>query len=487
MNNAFMNIQNSIPQILSRAIGTKFFLFLSLGATLCLTSCDKPSVVGLDVQPSTDLLHIVYLDTTTIVTRTVREDSLRTDELLIGEGICMLGKINDPTFGMSTGSIYTQLRLISDITSASNFGVNPVCDSIILALDYDPLTYGSRPRKPQLLNVYQLQENINTSLAYYSNNTIPRNSLDLTLGNAGYLFTPEPLDSVNNPLQVGTTILEPRLLPQVRVPMDKSFGQLLLNNQSSGNLVDDGTFRNFIKGLYITTENTPNLHPGEGNMMRFSMGPSALIVYYHHDSPAPNTALNYYFSLGSVARFNHFSHDYSPPLVDPKLDDQINPSTPPAQNATVFIQSMSGVKVSVKIPYLMNMIKAGPIAINKAELVINIDTTLDTGVPFNYDSLPAPTNLLIYGIGDDGITPFLIPDAFEGSTYFGGIYDPVYHQYVFNIARYLQQILDAKRFNTGFYILASNGAGYANRVTVGGGSPTSTRRMKLNITYTKLH
>jgi hypothetical protein len=47
--------------------------------------------------------------------------------------------------------------------------------------------------------------------------------------------------------------------------------------------------------------------------------------------------------------------------------------------------------------------------------------------------------------------------------------------------------LDGKRKNNGIYILASNGAGYANRVIIGGGSASSAKQMKLNITYTKLH
>ena len=485
MNKAFMNIQNSIPQILSRAIGTKFFLFLSLGTTLCLTSCDESSVVGLDVQPSNDLLHVKYRDTTTLITQTIKRDSLRTDGLLVSNGVGLIGKYNDPVFGMATGSMYTQLRLPTEINSSSNFGVLPICDSIVLALVYDPLTYGSKPRKQQTINVYQLSGNLSTSATYYASDVIAKNSLDLTSGHAGYVFTPAPLDSVNNIL--GPPPLA-RQRPQVRVPMDISLGQLLLNNGASGtpltNLINDGTFRSFIHGLYITTENTPGLLSGEGNIMRFLMGSSNLIVYYHHSSPVPNSALHYEFSLGSVARFNHFSHDYSTSFVNSLLDSQINSATPPAQNATVFIQGMSGVKVRVKFPYLMNLIDSGAVGINKAELVIRADTSLLPA--FNCDSFPAPTALIIFGLEDDGITPFLIPDAFEGATYFGGTFNAATQQYSFNIARYIQQILDGKRKNNGIYILASNGAAYANRVAVGGGA-AGARQMKLNITYTKLH
>ena len=146
-----MNIQNSIPQILSRAIGTKFFYILSIGVSICFTSCDESSVVGLDVQPEHDLLNVGYQDTTTIFTRTVKGDSLITDESLITTGIGLIGKYIDPVFGTSTASMYTQVRLPSNLTSIS-FGTSPVCDSVILSLVYEGTAYGKKDKKQQKLN-----------------------------------------------------------------------------------------------------------------------------------------------------------------------------------------------------------------------------------------------------------------------------------------------------------------------------------------------
>src|SRR5438552_2722389 len=104
-----MNIYKSIPSILSRKSGTKFFLFLSVA--ISLSSCDESSVIGLDVQPPGDLLNVGWKDTTTIVTHTVTGDSLITDETLIATGEALIGKYIDPVFGTCTGSMYTQVRL----------------------------------------------------------------------------------------------------------------------------------------------------------------------------------------------------------------------------------------------------------------------------------------------------------------------------------------------------------------------------------------
>ena len=153
-----MTIHNSsIPQILSRLIGTKFFFILSLGVSISFTSCNESSVVGLDVQPSNDLLNVGFEDTTSINTRTVKGDSLITDETLISSGNVLIGKYIDPVFGTSIASIYTQLRLPTNIV-ATSFGTAPVCDSIIISLIYEGTAYGKKDKKLQKLNVYQLSE-----------------------------------------------------------------------------------------------------------------------------------------------------------------------------------------------------------------------------------------------------------------------------------------------------------------------------------------
>ncbi len=472
-----MNIQNRIPKILSRAIGTKFFFILSLSISICLTSCDESSVVGLDVQPPNDLLNVDYQDTTTIYTITQKGDSLITDESLITTGLGLIGKYIDPVFGTSSASMYTQVRLPSNI-AATTFGTLPICDSIILSLVYEGTAYGKKDRKQQKLNVYQVAQSMSTASTYYSNSTLSKNSVDLTAAD-GYLFYPRLLDSMTTTTIAGDI----KLKPQLRVLLDNSFGQLLLNNQSTGNLATDADFQSFFNGIYITTENTTTL-PGEGNILHFKMGESKITLYYHNSNATNNDTLSYDFSLGSVARFNHFEHDYSSALIDPLLNGQINVATPPTQNGTVFVQSMSGVRTKIKFPYLMNWVSEGLIGINKAELVISVDTNLlDL---YKLDTFAAPAALILFGINDDGTT-FAIPDAFEGATYFGGTLNSSTIQYRFNIARYIQQVLDGKRNNNGLYLLASNGAVFGNRAVLSGGYSGSARPMKLNLTYTKIH
>jgi uncharacterized protein DUF4270 len=465
-----MNLMNTLPAILSRAIGTKFFLFLSLGLTVSLTSCDESSVVGLDVQPEGDLLNVGFQDTTTVKTITVKGDSLITDESLISTGLGLIGKYVDPVFGTASASMYTQLRLPSNI-SFNSFGTLPVCDSIILSLVYEGTAYGKKARVDQKLSVFQISQPMNVSNTYYSNTTLSKYTNDLVKGSG--IFTPRPKDSIQ---LFGKTVK-----PQLRVELDNTFGQLLLNSQTSGNLATNAAFQSFFNGLYITTENT-SLLTNEGNILHFKMGESLMTVYYHNSNAVNNDSLHYDFSLGSVARFIHHDQNYTG--ADPLLLNQLNTPALYPQNDVVFVQSMGGTRVKIDFPYLMNWRDSAAISINKAELVISVDTT--TSPLYKADTFAVPDAFILFGINDDG-TAYAIPDAFEGANYFGGTVSSGTLQYRFNIARYVQQILNGERNNNGLYLLASNGAVHGNRVILSGGQSSAVRPMKLNITYTKLH
>ncbi len=464
------------PAILSCSIGTKFFLILLSGLLTSLFSCDKSSVVGLDVQPTNDLLNVGNTDTLTLITKTIRVDSLETDQTIISSGKVLLGKYVDPIFGTSTASFYTQVRLSTSI-GATSFGLNPICDSIVLALSYSSETsydaasyYGKKNRVAQNVNVYQVVEDIKLE-SHYSNDVLKTSTFDLA---SNHSFVPQP----NTNVTIDGVVLN----PQLRISLDKTFGQILLNSQSSGNLATNDVFYNYMKGLYITTENS-TINSGEGNILYFLMGdPQSKMTIYYHESG--NNSLKYSqkydFGLSSVTRFNHFSHDYS--SINSNLSAQIG-TTPPAQNDLVFVQSMAGLKTKIEMPTLMNLVKNNQISINKAELIIKADLT----TTYMLDTFAAANSLIVFGINDDS-TSYVIPDYYlPSSAYFDGNYNSTIHEYHINMASYIQQVLIGKRKNNGLYLLAAGGAIYGNRVVIGGGGNGSPYQMKLNITYTKLH
>lgn len=470
--------KNLIPQILPRMVGAKFFSILLVASVFSLSSCDEASVVGLDVQPQGDLLNVGFQDTTTLLTKTMIIDSLQTDESVVTNGTSLLGKYIDPVFGEASASIYTQVRLISN---SPDFGPLPVCDSIIVSLRLNGTLYGKNNLKPQTVSVYQVTEDMSTGSNYFSHQSLDVFPNDLTQAD-GFTFTPSPFA----PVVIGGDSLK----PQIRIPLDPEFGQAIMNNQGTSNLSSDVNFRNFMKGFYITCDGTNGLNSTDGNILHLNMAESQVTIYYRNPSTGIHKKKSYSLSLGSVARFNHFKHDFS--NISPSLADQID-STPSTDNELVFLQSMSGLKTKIEMPYLKHWIDSGMIAINKAELVVkeyrapeSFSSRIASALTFPFTGMyTVPETLIVFGINDSGLS-FLLPDYAEGTSYFGGGYNATTREYRFNIARHVQQILSGNANNNGLYIFTVGGSANARRVVVGGGKP-GPNQMKLNITYTKLN
>jgi hypothetical protein len=191
-------------------------------------------------------------------------------------------------------------------------------------------------------------------------------------------------------------------------------------------------------------------------------------------------------SIGS--RFAHFAMG-TPNAAN--LTTQLADTSRTHNYATTYIQAMAGVKTKITTPYIMNLIKNGPISINKAELVVKVDAST---LKDNGNTYTPPASVLLFGINDDG-TSYVLSDLIQAPYYYYGGYNAGTIEYTLNISRYIQQLLDKRHSNNGLYLLVPHvaGATTASRAVVGGGAPLNadgspnTYQMKLNITYTKIH
>jgi hypothetical protein len=140
---------------------------------------------------------------------------------------------------------------------------------------------------------------------------------------------------------------------------------------------------------------------------------------------------------------------------------------------------MGGLKDSIHIPYLKHLYDSGRVSINKAELVIKMNSAGNTSGFKNHD------NLLIFRSDSVGKNTSIL-DAFESSSYYGGAYDIATGEYRFNIARYVQNIVKGINENGktdyGLFIAPGGNTSNAQRTVLQGGSS-----MKLIVTYTKIN
>jgi len=200
---------------------------------------------------------------------------------------------------------------------------------------------------------------------------------------------------------------------------------------------------------------------------------SRLTLFYHNDSDT--TSYSFDISKDNCARFSHFEHDYS---TATEITNQLN-TADDIQQDKVFVQPMAGVRTKITMPYLSDFLKTGRVAINKAELILPIETSSVSSV---FSAHPK----LVVTIADSALGPVIMPDYFEGATYFGGDYDATNKVYKFNIARYVQQVLNGTKQNQGLYIITNARTTTTNRIQLFGGNQTLPNHMRLKITYTLL-
>jgi len=419
---------------LKKLLGNPFSAIVLFGllAISMFTGCEKPGVIGLDVQPESDKFNVSFSDTTTLIAYTVRADSIRTDEPILS----LLGTYDDPVFGYTAASFYTQFSMT---TNNVGFGSLFDPDSLVLTIGYAG-SYGPAP-SAQIVNVYRLTEDIYEDSAYYSNSNFDYHPIEL----ASVSIAPVDQDSV------------------VRIKLDSSNSVFSANDSF---FVDNAAFQDFFKGFYISTDTSMS-----GGILYLDMLSSytKLTLYY-------NDSMSFDFLIDAEsARSNKFVHDYTGTEVESQLQDSA------LGGSLVYVQPMAGVKVEIQMPHLLDWVKNQQIAINKAELVFDVydDVSLT--------SYPNPENLFILGAGANTI----ITDQYEGASYFGGTYDATSMQYSFNIARYIHEILYDGREDDGLYLiipnnlLSSGSVVSANRVIIGGPKNIDLK-MKLNLTYTIL-
>jgi hypothetical protein len=307
---------------------------------------------------------------------------------------------------------------------------------------------------PMFLEAYQTEELMVIDSNYFTNKQLPLGQ-QLFAG----MVEVRPKDS----LDIGGA----KRAPHLRLRLNDSFGTSFITS-GNANFIDNSTFSTYFKGIHVKSSDVTA--PGQGVIMSFNLlgGMSKLTFYYKNGTDTTRNTANFEINTG-CPRFNHFSHDYT-------LSEFGN-NFPVAGNDKLYIQSMAGVKVRLKFPYLKNFSANGPVAINKAELVI---PALDNGTYKNHQ------NLLVFGVDTAGAEA-IMPDLLESAAYYGGAYETADNSFKFNIGRYIQRIVSGRTTEDfGLSLISSGGAINSFRTIVPGPGSTGNK-IRLKITYSKLY
>lgn len=373
--------------------------FVLFAATL--SSCTRPEhELGLGLQPQSELLSIGQ-DTLEIILRTAVADSIRSDE----RGLSLLGNSFDPISGFTSAWFTSQLRLTE---TGFSFGENAVADSAALILRHvTNAAYGNS--FPQQLSVEVLVDSLAIDSSYYTTDRFATTQINIAASSPPVVMHP------GQDLYLGDDTLS----PQVRIPLDISFAQGLVDADTAVYVSNDAWQKHF-PGLTVKSSS------GGGGIVGLDgiSGASVLRIYYHNtlDTTSYDFAIN-----ANCARVNQFSHQWSTEFA------ALNDSIAIDGDQELCLLGAAGSFISMTIPGIAGWDSIPGRVINRAELFLPVSRV-------NQSKLPRPTKLTaILKDPDGGFS--LAPDLFGLASNYGGQYDSDRGGYVLNLPRTIQQRL----------------------------------------------
>ena len=239
----------------------------------------------------------------------------------------LLGQFSDPVFGNTEVSILTQLELQN---TSPDFGQDPVLDSVVLTLPLfsqliDTDTYqldsifGDGGFKISIFESNQFLSDIDpgengdfeNQQIYYSDQLNEfENNIETTPLFISEVIVPSDLTETQILFDQldATTIDTLRVSPRIRLKLPNDFFQeRILDNQNSVNLVSQSSFKNFLRGLFIKTQEPTD----NGTLVNFDLSnqDANITLYYKSLRPPPSLEIENDDDL--IETFNKFNLNFA--------------------------------------------------------------------------------------------------------------------------------------------------------------------------------
>ena len=418
-------------------------------------SCKKqPQQIGESLQPNSSNIQVAFSGNQDIVAEVQRIDSISTKSA----SLSLVGDLNDPHFGNSNISFYTQIGLTSNSLQWED---GATTDSIVMQVLYSG--YYGDTLTPLTLKIHEVTQDMAGDSAIYYSNT----SYEVGEEWANYTFTPRPKTKtfINGADTIGYNILQ--------IPVNVALGDKLMQSDFASNT----DFMNYFKGLRFSCEPAA----GTGSICYFNLlnTKSYLRIYYHNDYDTTFCDFNI---SDKYIRFNHFDHDYSAAQAPIIFND--------TATEYLYAQSTAGVRTRLVFPNLAQWAKElnTNVLVNEAKLILTGANDMINGVVNDTAIFKQPAQLVVVKANEDG-SYGILPDQLVGTNYFGGYYDSKTDQVWFRISEYVQDLIlagpDAE--NYGLYIYTYAGAYNATRwIFHGPNSPIDEYKIKLELIYSRI-
>jgi len=416
--------------------------------------------LGKDLLFPGDLVNVRNHSEKNIMAYTFTDGNQRTDEAVFN----LLGTFNDPLFGKTTADFACQFRLSGYPDSLKKISIKPQIDSLVLSLVYREV-YGDI-LTPQHIKVYELGSDLDIDQKYYQNTDLKSMSKAELVGEKSYI--PKfKLDSLTSTYGSTKAIPKDTTIQEIRIKLNQHLLDKLMAADSL-TWSDNDKFIKYFKGLYIEAD---DLTQGGSILKVNTLGNGSRIAIHYHTNTTDS--LIYIYNINSSsARVNRFAHDYSKTAFAAHLDKT------DVQDSLIYLQTTGGLLSKIFIPNLGTWSDSTNIAINRAELIFQIDSTITDLTKFRPSE-----QLVLTAIDKDGKEYFPSDLAFS-SLYYGGTYNSADKTYRFNIAKHLQEVIEKKKDNYGFYLSTAFRSSTFRRVVLKG--VTSKTGIRFEVAYSKI-
>lgn len=483
------------------------------------SSCKDPNTIGLGEEDSA-IKGDLY-DNTTVTSQTQLDDAVNTLNL----ERYPVGFMTDPVFGETLAGAAMVVNApgtsaILSTTSKYRFGKNAILDSAVLILGYAKVTSGSSVITPfygdstqtYTFTVGQMTRDLTQEHSFLSSTEWGKDATEI-LGTLVTNDKNQPQGAVYikplTPFKV-TDIVTGKpdtlksVVPQLRIRLNTALIQNKIVKMDTLALDNKNLFNDKFRGLYVSAKAS-----GKGGMIFFNFADttSKLQLYYKRDGKTvgtrDTTSVSFPITQDLGRVLSYVKHTYTNPDIKAQLEDNSG-----KQFEKTYLQALSGLrnKISFNFDEFNAKLGGAKVAINKAELVV--DVTPEADAHFK----PAP-RLRLY-INDVAGKRIKVSDNNPGSQSnpngdprgvsdleFGGYFDSVNSRYIFTLTSYVQDLVSGKIKDYGTFLspapllYPTNASPLDPLVTTAERSilvgpkkdaAAATKRMKLNIFYTKL-
>lgn len=414
------------------------FLFLMV---IAATGCKKKeNLLGGKMYNQDDLLNSGGIDTFSLITYTIADDSVYTTNPASG----LLGILNDREFGVVDVGFYTQVRL-SGLNP--NFGnvAGITIDSFILAMEYSG---GYGYLGPQTFEVYELDERMYADSTYRSNQDLAVKSENLVDGSGTIHVNPQGITVVG-----GDTVST-----QLRIPLKPSKALQIIQDASNypAEFASNDLFSsNYFKGIHVKTNGVAPPE-GQGMVAYFNLldADSRMIIYYKEDGEV-KAPFHLVFNNDCVD-YNRFKYNNSGKKIEALIAD----STLGQQEFYAQAGKYRGV---VEFPTLKHLPKN--IVIHAAKLYLPIQY-----LPGSRFTFPYQIGLTIKGVNSSEVT---------------ATYDPYTKGYIADLQVFVQAYTLGTIDYEALTISPRTFISSAERVVFNGQATDKKLKPKLIISYTE--